>query len=183
MSLHFDELLRRKLQKVPRFLKTHEKSSILSKLATFRKNYHVWRFDEGFSRKLQKVPRFVKKPEKSSIWPKLCNFSSKLPCFGISMKFSGKICKQCLISWKNTRNHRFQQNLQLFRKNYHVFGLRWTFQRKVAEIASFLEKARKIIDLAKTNNFSNKLPCFGVLVSFSAKSCKKYFSEHIRHKL
>ena len=174
MSLHFDELFRKKLQKVPRFLKTHEKSSILSKLATFRKNYHVWRFDEVFSKKLQKVPRFVKKHEKSSIWPKLCNFSSKLPCFGISMKFSGKICKQCLISWKSTRNHRFQQNLQLFRKNYHVFAFRWTFQKKVAEIASFLEKARKIIDLAKTNNFSNKLPCFGVLVSFSAKSCKKY---------
>ena len=98
MSLHFDELFRKKLQKVPRFLKTHEKSSILSKLATFRKNYHVWRFDEVFSKKLQKVPRFVKKHEKSTIWPKLCNFSSKLPCFGISMKFSGKICKRCLIS-------------------------------------------------------------------------------------
>ena len=174
MSLHFDELFRKKLQKVPRFLKTHEKSSILSTLATFRKNYHVWRFDEVFIKKLQKVPRFVKKHEKSSIWPKLCNFSSKLPCFGISMKFSGKICKQCLISWKSTRNHRFQQNLQLFRKNYHVFAFRWTFQKKIAEIASFLEKARKIIDLAKTNNFSNKLPCFGVLVSFSAESCKKY---------
>ena len=159
------------------------------------------------------MAHFVRKHEKSSIWSKLCNFGNKLPClcismnfseksckkclvswkrtknhrfcqnlqlfekttmFGVSMKFSGKICKQCLISWKSTRNHRFQQNLQLFRKNYHVFAFRWTFQKKVAEIASFLEKARKIIDLAKTNNFSNKLPCFGVLVSFSAKSCKKY---------
>ena len=44
MSLHFDELFRKKLQKVPRFLKTHEKSSILSKLATFRKNCHVLAF-------------------------------------------------------------------------------------------------------------------------------------------
>ena len=250
MSLPFDELFRKKLQKVPRFVKQDEKSSILPKLcnfsnkppcfgismkflarsckkwlilwestknrqfgqnfATLGTSYHVfafrWTFQKkvatsasfpenareiidfvktcNFSKKLpclafrwslkQKVPRFVKKHEKSSIWPKLCNFSSKLPCFGISMKFSGKICKQCLISWKSTRNHRFQQNLQLFRKNYHVFGFRWTFQKKVEEIASFLEKARKIIDLAKTKNFSNKLPCFGVLVSFSAKSCKKY---------
>ena len=61
--------------------------------------------------------------------------------------------------------------LATFRANYHVSAFWWTFS---AKSESFREKARKIIDLAKTNNFSNKLPCFGVLVSFSAKSCKKY---------
>ena len=89
------------------------------------------------------------------------------------MNFSAKGCKKCLVSWKSTKNHRFGQNLQLFRTKYHVYAFRWTFQQKVAKSASFREKARKIVDLAKTRNFSNKLPCFDALVNFSAKSCRK----------
>ena len=58
-----------------------------------------------------------------------------------------------------------------FSSKLPCFGLLVNFS---AKSESFREKARKIIDLAKTNNFSNRLPCFGVLVSFSAKSCKKY---------
>ena len=104
------------------------------------------------------------------------------------MHFSQKRCKKCLISWKNTKNHRFGQNLQFFeettmswhfhelfrkklqkvphfvkkhekssiwpklatfRKNYHVFTFRWTLWQKVEKTASFREKARKLIDLAK----------------------------------
>ena len=42
MSLHFDELFRKKLQKVPHFVRKHEKLSIWRKLATFRANYHVF---------------------------------------------------------------------------------------------------------------------------------------------
>ena len=146
-------------------------------------------FDQLFRKKLQKVPHFVKKHQKSSIWPKLCIFSNKLPCLCISMNFSAKSCKKCLISWKNTknhrfgqnlqffeettmswhfhelfrkklqkcvvswkstRNHRFRQNLQLFQKNYHVFTFPWTLWQKLAESASFGEKARKLIDLTET---------------------------------
>ena len=43
----------------------------------------------------------------------------------------------------------------------------------MAKSASFREKTRKIVDLAKTCNFSKKAPCFGVLTNFSAKSCKE----------
>ena len=146
-------------------------------------------FDELFRKKLQKVPHFVKKHQKSSIWPKLCIFSNKLPCLCISMNFSAKSCKKCLISWKNTKNHRFGQNLQFFEettmswhfhelfrkklqkvrrlvkkhekssiwpklatfgKNYHVFTFPWTLWQKLAESASFREKARKLNDLTKT---------------------------------
>ena len=200
---------------------------------------------------LQKVPHFVKKHEKSSIWPNLCNFSNKLPCLCISMDFSGKSCRKCLISWKSTRNHRFGQdyatfsnklpcfgvsmnllakgskkllnswkttknhrfgqNLQLsskqpclcifmnfsersckkcliswkstrnhrfrkhyatFQTNYHVFAFRWSFKEKVGKSGSFREKARKLMDLVKTCNFSKKLPCFCVSMNFMAKICK-----------
>ena len=132
-----------------------------------------WRFDELFSKRLQEVAQFVKKHEKSSIWSKLCNFSNKLPCLCISMNFSGKSYKKGLISWKSTKNHRFGQNFATFRTNYHVFAFRWTFQEKVAKSASFREKARKTIDLAKTCIFWSKLPCFGIFMNFSARSCKK----------
>ena len=132
-----------------------------------------WRFDEHCSKKLQKAVRAVKKHEKSSIWPNLCNFSNKLRCFCISMNFQGKSCQKCFLSWKSTKAHRFGQNFATFRANYHVLAFRWSFQQKVTKSASFREKARKIVDLAKTRNFSSKLPCFDALVNFSAKSCRK----------
>ena len=94
MSLPFDELFRRKLQKVPRFVKQDEKSSILPKLCNFSNKLPCF----GISKKLQKVAHFVRKHEKSSIWSKLCNFGNKLPCLCISMNFSEKSCKKCLVS-------------------------------------------------------------------------------------
>ena len=89
------------------------------------------------------------------------------------MNFSAKPCKKLLNSWKSTKSHPFGQNSATFPKNYHVFAFRWTFQEKVAKSASFREKARKTIDLAKTFNFSSKLPCLGIFMNFSARSWKK----------
>ena len=130
-------------------------------------------FDELFRKKLQKVPSFEKQHENWSIWPKICNFSSKLPSFGIYTKSLAESWKKSLILWKRTKNRRFGQNFATFGTRYHVFAFRWTFQKKVAKSASFLENARKIIDFVKTCNFSKKLPCFGVSIKFSAKSFKK----------
>ena len=214
MTLHFDELYGKKLQKLPHFVKKHENLAIWPKLCNFfEQTTTFWCFDELLSKRLQKIAQFVKKHEKSSIWRKLCNFSNKLPCLCISINFSGKSCRKCLISRESTKNHRFGDMFATFRTNYHVFAFRWTFQEKVAKSASFREKARKIIDLAKTlqlfeettmfwyfdelfskklqkvpyfvkkhekssilaktRNFSNKLPCFDPLVNFSAKCCRK----------
>ena len=72
--------------------------------------------------------------------------------------------------------------LATFRPNYHVSAFWSFFQEKVAEKGSFCEKARKIIDLAKTCNSSRKLRCFGVLVNFSAKSWKKWLISWKRTK-
>ena len=70
----FNEILGQKLEKVARFMKNHEKSSIWLKLAFFRANYHVFEqpitfrhLDELFGIKLQKVAHLVKNHEKSSI--------------------------------------------------------------------------------------------------------------------
>ena len=43
----------------------------------------------------------------------------------------------------------------------------------LAKSMGFCEKPLKLVDLAKTSNFSCKLPCFRVLTKFFAKSCKK----------
>ena len=209
MSLHFDELFRKKLQKVPHFVKKHEKSSICPKLATVRRNYHVSAFWSTFQQKVAKSGSFRPEARKIIDLPKTWNCSTKLPCFGVLVIFSGKSCRKGLISWKSTKNHPFGQKLQLFqqttmfprfgqlfskkvekvayfvkndekssiwpklstfRGNYHVSAFLSTFQQKVAKSGSFSEGARKIIDLAKTSNFSSKLPCFGLLVNFWAKS-------------
>ena len=89
------------------------------------------------------------------------------------MNFSAKGCTNWLNSWGSTKIHRFGQNFATFWTNYHVFAFRWTFQEKVAKSASFREKARKTIDLAKTCNFWSKLPCLGIFMNFSARRCKK----------
>ena len=213
MSLDFDQLFRKKLQKVPHFVKKHEKWSIWPNLynfsnklpclwiwmnfsrksykrcliswkstrnhrsgqifITFRTNYHVFAFRWTFQRNVAKSASFREKAREIIDLGKLCNFSNKLPCLCISINFSGKSCKKCLISWKSTKNHRSGQNFATFRTNYHVFAFRLTFQEKVAKSASFGEKTRKTIDLAKTCNFSRKLRCLGIFMNFSERSCKK----------
>ena len=130
-------------------------------------------FDELFRKKLQKMPHFVKKHEKSSIWPKLCNFSNKLPCVCISINFSGKSCRKCLILWKSTKNHRFGQIFGTSRTNYHVFAFRSTFQEKVAKSASFREKGREIIDLAKSLELFEQTTMSLHFDQLFRKKCKK----------
>ena len=107
-------------KKVAKSCSCREKARKLINLAKslqlFAQTSMFLHFDEFSRKKLPKVLRFVKKHEKSSILPKLCNFSSKLPCFGISMKFSAKSYKKCFISWKSTKNRRFGQNSQLFQQ-------------------------------------------------------------------
>ena len=150
MSLHFDQLFGKKLQKVPHFVKQHEKSLIWPKLCNFwNKLQCLFPFDELSRKKLQKVRRLVKKHEKSSILS-TCKFPRKLPCFDVSMNIAAKSCKKLLVPWKSTKNHQFGQIFATFRTNFDVFAFRWIFKEKVAKSASFREKARKLIDLAKT---------------------------------
>ena len=99
-------------------------------------------------------------------------FLTNYHVFHFDELFSKRLQK-VLNSWKSTKNHPFGQIFATFRTNYHVFAFRWTFQEKVAKSASFREKARETIDLAKTFNFSSKLPCLRIFMNFSARSCKK----------
>ena len=63
--------------------------------------------------------------------------------------------------------------LATFRANYYVLAFSWTFQKKFAKSASFREKPPKTINLAKTCNFSSKLRCVGIFMSFSERNWRK----------
>ena len=83
--------------------------------------------------------------------------------------FSKKVKKVAHFEKKHEKSSIWAK-LATFPEDYHVSAFRSTFQQNVAKSGSCREKARKIIDLAKTSNFWRKLPCFGVLVNFSSKS-------------
>ena len=154
MFWRFDELFSEKLQKLPHFVKKHKNSSIWPKLCNFYEQTTMfWCFDELLSKRLQKVAQFVKNHEKSSIWPKLWEFSNKLPCLCISMNFSGKSCKRCLISWKNTKNHRFGQNLQLFEQTTMSWHFHELFSKKLQKAPHSVEKHEKSSIWPKLCNF------------------------------
>ena len=119
-------------------------------LELFEQTTMFWHFDQVFRKNMQKVPHFMKKHEKSSIWTKVDTLLKELPCLCILTNFSEKGCEKCLVSWKRTKNHPFGQNYGTFPTNYHVLTFKWSFQQKLAKSASFHEKGKKIVDLAKT---------------------------------
>ena len=154
-------------------MKKHEKSSIWPKLATLRGNYHVSEFWSIFQQKVAKSDSFCEGARKIMDLAKTSNFSSKLPCFGVLVNFSAKSCKKCLISSKNTKNHRFGQNLQLFEQttmSWHFYEL---FRKKLQKVAQFVKKHEKSSIWPKLCNFSNKLPILCISMNFYGKSCKK----------
>ena len=138
-------------------------------LQLFEETTMFRRFGQLFSKKLQKVAHFEKMHEKSSIWPKLATLRGNYHVSAFCWTFQQKVSHFV----KKHEKSSIWPKLTTSRANYHVWAFWWAFQQKVAKSGSFLEKQRKIIHLAKTCNFSRKLPCFGVLVNFSAKSCKK----------
>ena len=163
MSLHFDELFRKKLQKLPHFVKKHEKPSIWPEVICFRANYHdlafpwtfhqwssekyhIWwkstrnhRFGKNyptswanyhvfafwwtFKEEVGKSCSFRKKAWKLMHFLRTWHFSKKLPCFNVSLNFSEKSCKNCVISWKRRKTIDLGKTMQLFLTNYHGLGL------------------------------------------------------------
>ena len=170
----FDELSRKKLQKVRRLVKKHQKSSIFS-TCNFPRKLPCFDVSMNIAAKCCKKLLVPWKSTKNHQFGQIfATFRTNFDVFAFRWIFKEKVAKKCFVSWKSTKNHRFGQNFATFRANYHVLAFRWSFQQKVTKSASFREKARKIVDLAKTRNFSNKLPCFDALVnSFREKAPRK----------
>ena len=140
MFMRFDQLFSKRLQKVLRFVKEHEKASIWPKLATFRTNYHVLAFRWTFQGKNAKSGPFREKARTLIDLAKTCNFSKKLPCFGISMIIAGKSCKKVekvAHFVRNDEKSSIWPKLATFRGNYHVS----TFEQKVSHFVKKHEKS------------------------------------------
>ena len=161
-------------QKVLDFVQKRRKIIDLAKTLNFsNKSPRFGVLTNFWAKSCKKGASFREKTRKMIELTKTLNFSNKLRCFGVCMNFSEKSSKKCFISWKKHEKSFIWPKLSTFRTRYHVSAFARMFQQKVAKSASFCDKTRKVIDLAKTLNFSNKLPCFGVFMKFSAKSCKK----------
>lgn len=112
----------------------------------------------------------------TSIWLKLSVFRISyhvLPCFKVFIRFSGKKLEKVFDFVKNHENSSIWLKLAVFRTSYHVLRFSSGFQQTSTRKCMILRKPRKLIELAKTSNFSYKVPCFNVFIRFSAKSCKK----------
>ena len=174
MFRRFGQLFSIKAQKVAHFVKNNEKSSIWPKVATFRGNYHVSAFWSAFQQKNSKSGSFCQKAAKNIDLAKTCNFSSILHCFSVLVNFSAKTFKAHFV--KKNEKSLILPKVEFFRGNYHISAFWSTFKQRCGKTGSFREKARKIIDLAKTSNFSKQQSCFVVSVKFSGKNCRKWFT-------
>ena len=175
----FDELFSQRLRKVAQFVRKHEKSSIWPKLCNFSNKLPCLCISINFSGKSGSF-----RPEERKIidLPKSCNSSTKLPCFGVLVFFFRKKLQKRAHFVKKHEKSSIWPKLATLRWNYHVSAFWSTFQQKVAKSGSFREKWRKIIDLAKSCNFSSQLPCFRGLVNFSAKRWKKWLISWKMHE-
>ena len=150
-------------QKVPHFVKKHEKSSSWSKLANFRTNYHVLAFRWTLQQKVSKSCSCRGKARKIIDFSKTCKFSEQTT---MSWRFEDLFRKKYLISWKEWKIIDQAKTLQLFDQTTNFWRFRELLSKKLQKIASFREKERKVIDLAKTCNFSNEVPCFCIWMNF-----------------
>ena len=130
-----------------------------------------WSIHQVFREKLQKCG-ICEEPSKPIDLSITSIFRANYDVLGSHQVFSEKLQK-VLDFVKNHQNLSIWPQLATFRANYHVLGFSSSFQRKVVKNLGFCEKPSKLMDLAKSSNFSCKLPCFRVLIKFSAKSCKK----------
>ena len=138
------------LQKVPHFVKKHEKSSIWRKLATFPTNYHVLTLWWTLQRKVAESASFSEKTLKIIDWAKTSNFFEQSTMFMRFDELFSKRLQKVLRFVKKHEKSSIWPKLATFWANYHVLAFSWTFQQENAKSASFHEKAREIIDLDKT---------------------------------
>ena len=120
---HFLQLFPEKFIEIKRHGSLLEKLQCFGEIDDFFVLFHeLSNFLEPLAEKFIETPKHGSLFEKPSIWPKLCNFSNKVPYLCISMNFSEKSYKRCLISRKSTKNHRFGQNFEAFGTSCHGFA-------------------------------------------------------------
>ena len=160
------------------FVKRHENSSIWPKLDTFRVDYHVWAFWSTFQEKVSKSGSLREKARKLIDLGKTSNFSRKLSCFRVWVNYWGKSCKKWLILWKSTKNHRFGQKWELFKRTTMFRRFGQLFNKKLEKVAHFEKKLKKSSIWAKLVTFRVNYQVSAFWSTFQQKvaksgSCRK----------
>ena len=150
MPLHFDEPLRKGLQEVPHFVKKHEKPSIWPKLGTFGAKYHVLAFSWTFQKEVAKSASFRERAREIIDLANTMQLFEQTTMFLHFDELLRKRLEKVVHFVKKHEKSWMWSKLATFRTKYHVFTFRWTFRQTVAKTAWFREKARKLMDLAKT---------------------------------
>ena len=175
MSWHFHDLFRKNLQKVPHFLKKHDKSSISPKLATFRKNYHVFTFRWTLWQKLAKGSSFREKARKLIDLTKTMQlFPTNYHVLVFRWTFQQIVAKNCSIRAKARKVIHLAKTLQLFQQTTLSFHFDELFRKKLQKVPHFVNKHEKPSIWPELSTFrANYHVIFGIFMTFLAKSCRK----------
>ena len=149
----FDELFSKNLRKMPHFVRKHEISSIWQERGTFWTNHHASTFWQTFEQKVAKRASCREKTREIIDLTKTVNFTNKLPRFGVLMNFSAESCNKCLISWQNTKNHRFRKNSQLFEQTTTFRHFDELLSGKLQQVSHFVTKHEKSSTSQKLSTF------------------------------
>ena len=125
----------------------------------------------------------LSKPSKLIDFAKPRKFSNKLSGFRVfNIKFAAKRYKILSDFVKNHENSSIWPNPAGFQSTYHDLGFSPSSVQEKVEITVWCcRKPSKLIHLAKTSRFSNKLSSFSVFsIKCAAKSCKMshFFKNH-----
>ena len=174
MSFHFYQFLRKKLQKLPHFVKKHENSLIWPKLCNFfEQTTMFWCFDELFSKRSQKVAQFVEKHKKTSIFSKLWNFEETTMSFHFDELFRKKLQKVPHSVEKHENSSIWPKLCNFFEQTTMSLHFDQLFGKKLQKVPHFVKQHEKSLIWPKLCNFWNKLQCLFPFDELSRKKLQK----------
>ena len=174
MSLHFDQLFRKKSQKVLHFVKKHENSSIWPKLCNFSNKLPCLCISINFSGKsCKKCPTSLKSTNNHRFGQNFATFRTNYHVFAFRSTFQEKVAKSAPLREKAPKIIDLAKALQLFQQTTMSLHFDQLFRKKLQKVLHFVKKHENSSIWPKLCNFSNKLPCLCISINFSGKSCKK----------
>ena len=139
-----DQLYGKKLQKMPHFVKKHEKPSIWQKLSTFRKNYPVLAFSWTFEQGVAKIASFRGKAREFIDLAKTMQlFLTNYHVLVLRWTFQQKFAESGSIREKARKIIDLAKTLQLFKQTTMSLHFDELFRKKLQKVPYFVRKHEK----------------------------------------
>ena len=138
MSLHFDELFRKKLQKGLISWKSTKNHRFGQNFATFRTNYHVFAFRWTFQEKVAKSASFREKARKTI--PKLASFGANYHVLAFSWTFQQEVAKSASFREKAREIIDLAKTMQLFEQTTMFLHFDELLRKKLGKVVHFVKK-------------------------------------------